>query len=128
MSPAMKNVLLLTIVLVALGGALWWTLHKRAEEVIPDDPNVNTKWMCEKCGWHTALTDRQLEDWRQTPGKLRRERTSVLSKQMVFLCPTCNTYTVVGALECKVHKNWYCAISSQGQVLDCPQCTKEKPP
>jgi len=126
MPPVLKNVILLTVVVLALGGAAWYTYSKHGEDVIPDDPNVTTHWMCETCGWNTSLTERKLEEWRQTPGKLRRDPTQVLSKQMVFLCPTCNTHTVVGALQCKTHKTWYCAISSKGQKLDCPQCAKEQ--
>lgn len=126
MSGGTRNVVLLVVLVVALGFAGWFFYRGDPEGVIPDDPNVLTHWMCEKCGWRADLTERDLDKWSHDRQKRWIDPDDKFNTQLVFWCPQCQEFTVVGAMQCPIHNIWHCAISSKGQVLDCPECEKER--
>ena len=120
-----KNGIMLAILIVALVGAGWFFTRGSKKDVL-DDPNTITHWMCEKCSKHIDLTFQQYDEWRNSPDKIRRD-PKFKGRQIVFMCPDCKTYTVVGAEVDPVTKKWSMAVNSEGQIIEQPPPPAEAP-
>jgi hypothetical protein len=126
MSPALKNGLLLALVVVVLGGG-WFVYSKRTKPDDTSDPGTVTHWMCDKCGKHIDLTFKLYDEWRNSTDKIRRD-PKYKGRQVVFLCPDCKTYTVVGANVDPATSKWSIAIDSEGKPVAQPTPPGEAPP
>lgn len=90
MSPALKNGLMLVVLVAILGLAGWMFTKGRKETTYPNDPNTVTAWMCGKCGKHFELTAAKYKDWADSKDKVQYQK-----QKAVFWCPDCKEFTVL---------------------------------
>ena len=98
MSPTVKNVLLLLVLVGALGTAGYMFISRSSEDSqIPDNQESTTRWMCDQpgCDYDVALTAREKDAWIKSDDHVRRGPGS--GKQTVFWCEQCEKFTVVRA-------------------------------
>ncbi|MBP7748302.1 MAG: hypothetical protein KA383_19475 [Phycisphaerae bacterium] len=112
MSPAVKNGILLAVLLVVLGGAAFFFTRKDKETSYPTT-GYETTWMCEKCGKHFELSPAQYKDWVDSKDKMRRD-SNYPPRLTVFWCDNCQAYSVVRAVVNKATGEWELTADSQG--------------
>ncbi len=123
MSSAMKNVLLLVLLLGVAGLAGWFFVRGDPEKKLPDTAESATQWICVQCKKKIDLTARQFEEWRKSPDKIRRDPNYDAS-QVVFWCDDCKKFSVVRAFFCREHNLWYWTKDPEGRTGSCPECEK----
>ncbi len=123
MSPAIKNILLLVVLLGVLGAAGWFFVRGDPEKEYPTEASSNTMWKCTKCGWEVELTAAEVQDWLNSDDKVRKDRS--MGRITVFWCPQCQEFTVVRAEKCSRHNIYFCTKTVDGTRLDCPKCVEE---
>ena len=116
MSPAVKNVLLLGVVVVVLIGAAFMFRSRTKDRSYPDDPKLRTQWICEKCSKHFELTPAVSHDWETSKDKIRRDPNYPASV-IVFWCPDCSTFSVVRARVNKGTGEWTFTRDSLGNPV-----------
>ncbi len=124
MSPAVKKLLLGTLIVLSLGAAAYFHFRNSGASAYPDDQGEAGTWMCDKCGRHLELTPRRVQEWIASPDRLRRDPNAP-AKQLVFWCDACKTYTVCGAVQCSRHQTWYLPFGPDGEERQCPDCQRE---
>jgi hypothetical protein len=120
MSPALKNGILLVVLIGALGTAVYMFARGSKESKVDDTQQSQTKWICTKCSKLYSLSAADLEAWRKDP------QHSDPKLPGVYKCETCGTFTLVRATKCPQHKEWYPIRDvDTGVTLGCPKCAKE---
>jgi hypothetical protein len=104
MSPAIKNGLLLVVLVAILGLAGWFFTKGRKESIYPDDPNTVTEWMCGKCAKHYPLTAAKYKGWLESKDKVSREPGVTA---VTFWCEDCKEFKVVRARVDQETREWY---------------------
>ncbi len=121
----MKNVIMIGIIVIALGGAVAYFATRGGDEsVIPDNPESTTVWKCYETGEEFRLTARELNAWKESD-RLRRD-PKYGQRQMVFKNPDTGEYTIVRAVYDKVCEEWYCAFDPEGNPVPPPDCEKRR--
>lgn len=96
MSPAVKNGLMLVVLVGALALAGFFFNRSNKESVYPDDKSMATQWICAKCQKHYELTPAQYKEWIDSKDKVRRD-PNYPGRLVVFWCNDCSAFTVVRA-------------------------------
>jgi LPXTG-motif cell wall-anchored protein len=126
MAPGSRNTVLLIAAVGILVAAGWLFFRKRAEAGYPNDPGSRTHWICTRCAKHVELTARELEEWRDSTDKVRRDPER--GKQIVLRCPDCGEFTLIRGVYCSRHDLWFAELDEQGELATCPECQKEMNP
>ena len=126
MSPAVKNGLLIVLILAAVGLAAWQMSRPSDDERAPDTPDTRTAWMCATCGRIERWTARQVEDNLATPGRAQFG-DEVGARQTRFYCDTCQSFTILRADWCGFHQRYYLTVAPDGRPLGCPDCRAGRP-
>ena len=124
MSPAVKNVVLLVVIVAVLVVAGMFMFRGGKERSYPDDPASITHWMDFETGELFHLTAAELEDWRGDPNKRRSVKESG-SRQMVFFNPATNDYTICGAKKDKKTGEWFCPMGPDGTAYAAPSRSED---
>ncbi len=112
------------IVLLCLGAAGILLFRQQSPPTLPNSAESATEWICETCHNVTLLTPQQLMEWVRKPGKARRE-AGTSTKQSVFMCDKCQTYTITRGQRCSKHPDeLYPRVLASGEFGFCPQCEK----
>jgi hypothetical protein len=93
---------------------------------LPDTADSFTDWMCEKCGDRFRLTARQVDQWRRSRDRVRRDATAP-RLLTVFWCDKCREFSVTRAMLCPAHRVWYSPQHPDGRWDDCPLCLDNPP-
>jgi hypothetical protein len=113
MSPAVKNGLMLVVLVGALALAGFFFNRSNKESVYPDDKSMATQWICAKCQKHYGLTPAQYKEWIDSKDKVRRD-PNFPGKLVVFWCDDCQAFSVVRAAIDRKTMTWYPAHDSAG--------------
>ena len=122
-SSATKNILMGTILVVALGVTVYMWTGSSAEEAIPDTPESTTTWVCTKCGAWVDLTAKGLEEARTKAAMTRDEGSggALTSRRTTTLvCPKCNAKAMVLGYKCPK-----CGKGHLGDYVECDACRKK---
>ncbi|MCK4342759.1 MAG: hypothetical protein KAY37_13660 [Phycisphaerae bacterium] len=124
MSPAVKNVVLLVIIGVAIIAAGFFFIRGGSESDYADTEASITHWIDVETGevWH--LTAAELAKWRNDPEKRRRIKGN---RQLVFFNPDTNDYTICGAMKDRKTGEWFCPMGPDGTEYPSPSEREEEP-
>ncbi len=126
MSPAVRNGLLLLVLVVVIGLAGFFLYRGGAGSSAPSSVESQTHWIDVKTGkvWH--LSAREREAWDKEPNKRRRDPKYDVH-QIVYFNSETNAYTICGAEKDAVTGEWYALSDPEGNEL-LPPSEKNKPP
>ena len=105
MSSAVKNGLMLVVLVGALALAGVFFTRGNKERTYPDDKSMATQWICAKCQKHYELTPAQYKDWIDSKDKVRRD-PNFPGRLVVFWCSDCSAFSVVRATIDRKTMNW----------------------
>jgi hypothetical protein len=112
MSPAVKNGVLLAVLIVAVGAAgLMFSRSNKANQYPTDGPK--TRWMCDTCGKQITLNPAEYKDWYDSKDKRRRDPN--FGPESVFWCDQCKKFSVVRAFV--QGGKWVFSVDSQGNPV-----------
>ncbi len=114
MSPAVKNGILLVVLLGVVITAGYFFTKGSPDETLPDDDASATTWICVNDSHIEKLTAKGVEEWMKT----KMERSG--RRMMVFMCPECNEYSIVRAQWCEEDDKFIPKTDLEGNSLLCP--------
>ena len=117
MSPAVKNGMLLVVLLAVVGVAFYFFSSGDSERGYDDTDESKTTWVCVKTGYVVELTSRQVNEWQESSDKVLR---GTGGKQTIFWCPETQDYTLVRAQWCKDDNKYFPKKDLDGNSLNCP--------
>ena len=126
MSPAVKNILMLVVLLGALVGAGFFFTHSKKERTYPDDPSLATQWICTKCSNLVSLTPARYKEWASSKDKIRRD-PNYPGRLFVFWCDKCNDFTLVRAGKDSKSGEWYPTTDTTGNPNEPPSKAAPEP-
>jgi hypothetical protein len=123
MSPAVKNVIMLVVLVGVVILAGWFFVKGDPESELSDDMDTSrTDWVCTKCGNHIQLTAADVKDWTESPEKCKKDPDT---RMYLFWCDQCTDHTVVRGQWCADDNIWYPRCDLQGNPLNCPAWEKD---
>ncbi|MBK9118104.1 MAG: hypothetical protein IPM18_00635 [Phycisphaerales bacterium] len=128
MNPALKNGILIVVLLLVVGLAFYFYSRNTGEEALPTSDEYATHWMDEETEERFSLSPAELRKWQTTPGKLRAPDDSagggVMAMgptQMVFKNDSTGKYSIVRATIHGPTGKWYIERDSRGRDVPIPK-------
>lgn len=123
MSPAVKNVIMLVVLVLVVILAGWFFVRGDKESGYSGNlEESGTPWVCVKCGDHMLLSAQGVQEWMNSPDKCKKDSGS---KRIVFWCEKCQDFTVVRGQWCEEDNIYYPLKDLQGNWMNCPSVQRQ---
>jgi DNA-directed RNA polymerase subunit RPC12/RpoP len=112
----------ISIIVVALGVALYFTFRGGEEDIHPNTPESAEAYVCLDCGHQFKLTPREFHDLLDE-NKVQLADEYKAGSQNMVACPQCGKMTGVLARECPNHPGtFFPGRMADGTPGRCPTC------